>query len=103
MMNAVNPAERRETERVPDTSRVMIVRGESAWFAQLLDLSEGGCGVAPPEGCTLQEDEVIRLFFYREHATTAVILPARVARVDGQRIGIEYQEPQTVPPSRPAG
>lgn len=93
--------ERRDSDRVPYAARVMIVRGESAWFAQLVDLSEGGCGVFRPEGCTLQEDDVIRLFFHQEDATTAVIVPARVARVDERRIGMEYHEPQTIPPSHP--
>lgn len=90
---------RRDSDRVPYAARVMIVRGESAWFAQLLDLSEGGCGVFRPEGCTLQEDDVIRLFFYQENTTRAAIVPARVARVDERRIGMEYHEPQTIPPS----
>ncbi|GAB3367652.1 MULTISPECIES: PilZ domain-containing protein [Lysobacteraceae] len=97
-MNAIAPSERRDGDRVPYASRVMIVRGESAWFAQLLDLSEGGCGVFRPDGCELREDEVVRLFFYQDTETSAVIVPARVARIDGVRIGIEYHEPQAIPP-----
>jgi hypothetical protein len=95
-------SDRRDGDRVPYASRVMIVRGESAWFAQLLDMSEGGCGVFRPEGCTLLEDDVVRLFFYQEQETTAVIVTARVARVSDDQIGIEYHDPQTVPPARPA-
>lgn len=101
-MNAVSPSERRDADRVPYASRVMIVRGESAWFAQLLDLSEGGCGVFRPDGCMLAADELVRLFFYYGEAATAVIVPARVARVTDGQIGLEYHEPQSVPPSRPA-
>jgi hypothetical protein len=98
-MDAVGVDERRDGERVPYASRVMIVRGESAWFARLLDLSAGGCGVFRPEGCELHDDEVVRLFFYQDGETNAVIVPARVARVGENQIGLEYHEPQTVPPS----
>ena len=101
-MNAVSPSERRDADRVPYASRVMIVRGESAWFAQLLDLSEGGCGVFRPDGCTLAADEVVRLFFYQDDATTAVIVPARVARVADGQIGWNTTSRRSVPPSRPA-
>lgn len=101
-MNATALLERRDGNRVPYASRVMIVRGEAAWFAQLLDLSAGGCGVFRPDDCSLQEDEVVRLFFYQGDETGAVIVPARIARLDETRIGIEYHEPQAVPPSRPA-
>ena len=31
----------------------------------------------------------------------SVIVPARVARISEGQIGIEYHDPQTVPPSRP--
>lgn len=99
MDTATIAAERRDTGRVPFASRVMIVRGETAWFAQLLDASSGGCGVFRPDGCVLQEDEVVRLFFYQDGETAAVIVPARVARVSDTRIGIEYHEPQDIPPS----
>ena len=100
-MDAATSDERREGDRVPYASRVMIVRGESAWFAQLLDLSAGGCGVFRPDGCVLHEDEVVRLFFYQDGATSAVIVPARVARISDTLIGIEYHEPQAIPPSQP--
>ncbi|QSX77459.1 PilZ domain-containing protein [Agrilutibacter solisilvae] len=93
-------AERRDDERVPFASRVMIVRGECAWFAQLLDLSTGGCGVFRPEGCPLAEDELVRLFFYQDDGVVAVNVPARVARADEHRVGFEYHDPQLVPPTR---
>ena len=98
-MDAELSTERREGTRVPFASRVMIVRGEAAWFAQLLDLSAGGCGVFRPDGCVLHEDEIVRLFFYRDDEAPAVIVPARVARVGETQIGLEYHEPQSVPPS----
>lgn len=98
-MDAVVAAERREENRVPFASRVMIVRSEAAWFAQLLDISASGCGVFRPDGCVLREDEIIRLFFYQDGETAAAIVPARVARVSDSRIGIEYHEPQRIPPS----
>ena len=92
--------DRRDTDRVPYASRVMIVRGNSAWFAQLLDLSAGGCCVFTPPGCDLAADELVRLFFHQDDGTVSVNIPARIARVDGHRIGIEYHEPQSIPPAR---
>lgn len=103
MAHAIARPERREGDRVPYASRVMIVRGECAWFARLLDLSEGGCGVFRPEDCALAADEIVRLFFCQDADTAAVIVAARVARVTDGRIGIEYHEPQAIPPSRRAG
>lgn len=100
-MDAISLEERRDAQRIPHGARVMIVRGESAWFAQLLDLSAGGCGVFRPDGCALDEDEVVRLFFYRDGETNAVIVPARVARTGEGLVGFEYHEPQAVPPSHP--
>jgi hypothetical protein len=100
-MDAALNEDRRDGNRVPYASRVMIVRAESAWFAQLLDLSTGGCAVFRPDGCVLHEDEVVRLFFYQDGETAAVIVPARVARADDSRIGFEYHDPQTVPPTPP--
>ncbi|HEV8693789.1 MAG TPA: PilZ domain-containing protein [Lysobacter sp.] len=101
-MNAISSAERRSSDRVPFASRVMILRGDSAWFAQLLDLSEGGCGVFRPKSFALVPDDLVRLFFLQDAEGDAVIVPARVARVSESRIGIEYHDPQTVPPSRHA-
>lgn len=98
-MDTLSPPDRRDAGRVPFASRVMIVRGDTAWFAQLLDLSSGGCGVFSPEGCDLAEEQLVRLFFYHDDATVAVNVPARIARVSGQRIGIEYHELQRIPPS----
>ena len=97
-MDAVATQERREEARIPFASRVMIVRGEDAWFAQVLDISPSGCGVFRPDGCVLLEDEIVRLFFYPDGETAAAIVPARVARVSDTLIGIEYHEPQRVPP-----
>lgn len=102
-MNAVRHFERRESVRVPYAARVIIVRGDTAWFAQLLDISEGGCGVFRPDDCTLREDDVVRLFFHQESGSRAVIVAARIARVTAAHLGIEYHDPQTVPPSRRAG
>ncbi|MFD0738089.1 PilZ domain-containing protein [Lysobacter koreensis] len=97
-LSAIDEAERRLGERLPFAARVMVVRGESAWFAELLDVSEGGCGIAFPAACTLAEEDVVRLFFYRDDDQPAVVVPARVARLTAIRIGIEYQEPQSIPP-----
>jgi NAD(P)-dependent dehydrogenase (short-subunit alcohol dehydrogenase family) len=71
---------------------------DAAWFAQALDISPSGCGVFRPDGCVLLEDEIVRLFFYPDGETAAAIVPARVARVSDTLIGIEYHEPQRVPP-----
>jgi hypothetical protein len=92
--------DRRDTDRVPFASRVMVVRGNTAWFAQLLDLSAGGCGVFRPADCDLAQDELVRLFFHQDDGAASVNVQARIARVDGNRIGIEYHEPQSLPPTR---
>ena len=99
-MTAIADADRRDGLRVPFASRVMIVRGETAWFAQLLDLSAGGCGVFRPPGCDLAEEELVRLFFYQDEETVAVNVPARIAHIDALRIGIEYHDEQCIPPAR---
>lgn len=98
-------SDRRDTDRVPYASRVMIVHGNTAWFAQLLDLSVGGCGVFRPSDCDLAEDQLVRLFFHEgdfqhDDGTASVNIPARIARVEANRIGIEYHEPQSIPPAR---
>ena len=95
-------ARQRWAERMPHAGRVMVVHGESAWFAELLDCSEGGCGLFPPTDCTLELDDVVRLFFYSDNHP-AVIVTARVARVTETQLGIEYHEPQSIPPTPPAG
>jgi hypothetical protein len=98
--SARDARDRRDTDRVPYASRVMIVRGNAAWFAQLLDLSTGGCGVFRPTDCDLAEDELVRLFFHHDDGAVSVNIPARIARMDGDRVGIEYHEPQSIPPAR---
>ena len=95
-------AGQRWADRTPGVGRVMIVRGESAWFTELLDCSEGGCGVLPPEDSTLELDDVVRLFFYSDEHPV-VIVTARVARLTETQLGIEYHEPQSIPPMPSAG
>ena len=116
-MNAVvAPDERRSAGRVPYASRVMVLGRDAAWFAQLIDLSEGGCSIFRPADFALGPDDLVRLFFpdnglagngylpngFHPNETTAVaIVDARVARVSEQRVGLEYHDPQTIPPTRP--
>ena len=97
-MASMDESQGRATDRVPFASRVMVVHGESAWFAELLDLSETGCGIFRPEGWVLEEDELVRLFFPRD-GSAAVNVPGRVARVTPTQVGFEYPDLQTVPPS----
>ena len=98
-MNAIEPVERRLADRVPSAARVMIVHTKSAWFAELVDLSEGGCAALRPAGCELDAEALVRLFFY-DGDGPAVVVAARIARIDGERMGFEYHEPQGVPPTR---
>jgi len=98
-MASMDESRGRATDRVPFASRVMVVHGESAWFAELLDLSETGCGIFRPEGWVLEEDELVRLFFPRDDGSAAINVPGRVARVTPTRVGFEYHDTQTVPPS----
>ena len=100
-MNAVMKDERRSDVRVPYASRVMILSRETAWFARLIDLSEGGCGIFRPKGFELVPDDLVRLFFHEHDDATAVIVEARVARVTPSQVGLEYHDPQTVPPTHP--
>jgi hypothetical protein len=97
-MNAIEPVERRLADRIPSAARVMIVHTTSAWFAELIDLSEGGCAALRPAGCELEAETLVRLFFYDDGP--AVVVAARIARIDGERMGFEYHEPQNVPPTR---
>lgn len=92
----------RATDRVPFASRVMVVQGESAWFAELIDLSETGCGIFRPAAWGLEVDELVRLFFFRDERSAAINVPGRVARVTPTQVGFEYHESQTIPPSAPA-
>ncbi len=97
-MTITDPSAPRAAERVPFAARLMVVRGSAAWFVDLLDLSEGGCGVFRPDGCTLEEEHVVHLFFYMQDNAPAVMVPARVARVTDRQIGFEYHDLQAVPP-----
>lgn len=90
--------DRRTGHRVPFAIQVMIVHGDLAWVADVLDLSEGGCGVFRPGGCLLQEGNVAQLLFF-EGTGPAVPVSARIARVTERHIGFEYHELQTIPPS----
>jgi hypothetical protein len=92
--------ERRAGDRVPFAIRVMLVYGEAAWATDVLDLSEGGCGIFRPAGCLLREGNVAQLFFF-EGTGPAVPVSARIARVTERHIGFEYHETQTIPPSLP--
>lgn len=91
--------EHRYSPRVPYAARVMVIRGDEAWLAELVDLSEGGCGLFRPEGCVLEVAEVVQLVFVEEPGP-AVLVGARVARVQDGLLGFEYHEPQQVPPVR---
>ncbi|PIQ36475.1 MAG: hypothetical protein COW59_12290 [Lysobacterales bacterium CG17_big_fil_post_rev_8_21_14_2_50_64_11] len=90
---------RRDSLRVPYAAMVMVVRGNDAWVCELQDLSIGGCGVFRPAQCTLQEADVVRLYFY-EQVGPAVAVNARVARIEDSSLGFEYHELQDVPPAR---
>lgn len=91
----------RDSFRVPYAAMVMVVRDADAWVCQLQDLSSGGCGVFRPSQCTLQEADIVRLYFYEE-VGPAVAVNARVARVEDTSLGFEYHELQDVPPVRRA-
>jgi len=97
-VNTIESAERRLADRVPSAARVMIVHTKSAWFAELIDLSEGGCAALRPAGCELEAEALVRLFFY-DGDGPAVVVAARVARIDCERMGFEYHEPQSIPPA----
>lgn len=90
--------DRRTSHRVPFAIQVMIVHGDLAWAADVLDLSEGGCGVFRPGGCLLHEGNVAQLLFF-SGTGPAVSVSARIARVTERHIGFEYHELQTIPPS----
>ena len=90
--------DRRSGHRVPFAIQVMIIHGELAWAADVLDLSEGGCGVFRPGGCMLQEGNVAQLLFFGGTGP-AVPVSARIARVTDRHLGFEYHELQTIPPT----
>jgi hypothetical protein len=97
-MEEVLLGERRAGDRVPYAMQVMILSGEHAWAADVLDLSEGGCGVFRPAGCLLQEGNVARLLFFAGPGP-AVPVSARIARIGERHLGFEYHELQAIPPS----
>jgi hypothetical protein len=92
--------ERRYAIRVPYAMQVMILYGDFAWAADVLDLSEGGCGVFRPKGCVLHIGNVARLLFF-EGSGPATAVSARIARITDRHLGFEYHEPQSIPPSVP--
>lgn len=92
--------ERRTGDRVPYAIQVMVVCNNMAWAADVLDLSQGGCGIFRPVGCLLRVGNVAQLFFF-EGVGPAVPVSSRIARVSERHIGFEYHEPQTIPPSLP--
>lgn len=92
--------ERRAGDRVPFAMRVMVICDALAWAADVLDLSEGGCGIFRPPGCLLREGNVAQLFFFQGPGP-AVPVSARIARITERHIGFEYHEPQNVPPTPP--
>jgi len=100
MSDALDSIER-DSNRVPYAAMLMVVRGDDAWVCELQDLSHGGCGIFPPQACTLQEADVVKLYFY-EDVGPAVPVDARVARIGDSNIGFEYHEPQAIPPQRAA-
>lgn len=92
------PSERRAGDRVPFALQVMIVIDDQAWVTDVLDLSEGGCGVFRPLTCPLREGNVAQMYFF-SGTGPAVPVSARLARVTERHLGFEYHELQTVPPS----
>lgn len=90
--------DRRTGDRMVAAGRVMIVRGDDARFVELLDASEGGCALRRIDAMTLEVENVVRLFFYPDDGGAPLVVPARVARIDADGIGIEYHEAQPVPP-----
>ncbi len=92
--------ERRFGLRVPYALQVMILYDDLAWVADVLDLSEGGCGLFRPKGCVLMEGNVARLAFF-QGSGQAVAVSARIARITERHLGFEYHEQQSIPPSLP--
>jgi len=92
-------SDHRFAQRVPYAARVMVVREQEAWLGEVVDLSEGGCGLFRPEACSLQVAEVVQLVFFDEPGP-AVLVGARVARVQDGLLGFEYHDPQQIPPAR---
>lgn len=95
----MDPNDHRFSDRVPYAARVMVIRGAQAWVGEVKDLSAGGCGLFRPAQCTLDVAEIVQLVFFEEPGP-AVLVDARVARVENGSLGFEYHEPQAVPPAR---
>lgn len=95
----MDPNDHRFSDRVPYAARVMVIRGAQAWLGEVKDLSEGGCGLFRPADCALDVAEIVQLVFFEEPGP-AVVVDARVARVENGSLGFEYHEPQAVPPAR---
>ena len=49
----------------------------------------------------LAPDDLVRLFFHENDQTMVAVVDARVARVTDSQVGLEYHEPQAVPPRHP--
>ncbi len=92
--------ERRFGLRLPYAMQVMILYEDLAWVADVLDLSEGGCGAFRPKGCVLLEGKVARLIFF-QGSGQATAVSARIARISERHLGFEYHEPQSIPPTPP--
>lgn len=92
-------SDHRFSDRVPFAARVLVVRGDEAWLGEVMDLSEGGCGLFRPADCRVDVADVVQLVFF-DQPGPAVLVGARVARVQDGVLGFEYHEPQQVPPTR---
>ena len=93
-------ANARWSDRVPFAAKVMVLRDDQAWVGEVTDLSEGGCGLFRPSDCTLEVAEIVKLVFFDDiQAGPAVVVDARVARVEDGSLGFEYHETQSVPPA----
>ena len=95
----MDPNDHRFSDRVPYAARVMVICGQQAWLGEVKDLSEGGCGLFRPAECVLDAAEIVQLVFFEEPGP-AVVVDARVARVENGSLGFEYHETQAVPPAR---
>ena len=89
----------RFSDRVPYAARVMVIREQQAWLGEVKDLSEGGCGLFRPDECGLEVADIVQLVFFEEPGP-AVVVDARVARVENGSLGFEYHDMQAVPPTR---
>jgi hypothetical protein len=89
----------RWSNRVPYAARVVVLHEDQAWVGEVTDLSEGGCGLFRPADCDLEVAQIVRLLFIEETGP-AVVVDARVARVENGSLGFEYHELQSVPPER---